>query len=416
MVAQSTPSLPPIIAGRYQLGTRLGSGGMGFVHRAIQLSVGRPVAIKFLHRSLNSPQDERRFIREARVLAQMNHPNAVQLIDYGASEGRHFIVTELLEGMSLGERIRSTGPLPVGLVRQIAEQTLSALYQAHTLGVVHRDIKPDNIFLAQLVGKPDFAKLIDFGIAKPLGARAAGSALTLEGNTIGSPRYMSPEQLRGKDVTGHSDVYSLGLTLYEALVGKSPFAGLPLPSVVAANLRQPLPRLELGPEGADVAELVARCTDKVAIRRPDAVAALELLTRHRPTLHVIPQRADGDADLASLRQAPDDADDCLVTLPPDRPAPRSRRAAAAPPQPPVPRIAPVRRVKPPRQPSHPHEASRSHERAARPHPDLQRTLRPGVHHAPVAPARSRLVTVTCKVLFALGALAAGAYLGTLLVG
>jgi serine/threonine protein kinase len=204
--------------GQYQITSEIGRGGMAVVYKARQPSLGRYVALKVLPPHLASDQDfVARFRREAMAAAQLNHPHIVTIHDVGQEGDTHFIVMEYLEGQSLFEILRATGPMPLERVVPIVQQVASALDYAHQHGFVHRDIKPANIILRS----DDHATLTDFGIAKAM----SGTSLTQTGTMIGTPQYMAPEQVQGDNVDQRADVYALAIVCYEMLAGAPPFTG-----------------------------------------------------------------------------------------------------------------------------------------------------------------------------------------------
>src|SRR5712692_4998023 len=206
--------------GSYRLIDRLGAGGMGEVWRAEDTRLLRPVAIKILsERIANDPEWKARFLREARTIAQMNHPNIATIYAIEQEADKLFIAMELVEGESLATVLARGALKPVQAVH-IVKQVAAALAEAHDKGVVHRDVKPDNI----IVGKRS-VKVLDFGIAKQLVSSSATPTLTQAGLIVGTPFYMSPEQALGQPVDARSDLFSLGVVLYEALAGKRPFEG-----------------------------------------------------------------------------------------------------------------------------------------------------------------------------------------------
>jgi len=207
-----------VFEGRYRIEAMLGRGGMGVVYRAHQLAVGRDVAVKVLHPALSADTATvDRFENEARVIANLRHPNTIKLVDVGRlPDARIFIVTELVEGRTLDELIASGLSLPAAL--GILVQVCDALSEAHQRGVVHRDLKPGNV-MVERIGVQDVAKVLDFGIAK----LAAQPKVTATGTVFGTPAYMSPEQAKGVPIDGRTDIYALGIMLYQVATGRLPF-------------------------------------------------------------------------------------------------------------------------------------------------------------------------------------------------
>src|SRR6195952_4753673 len=198
--------------GRYRLEARIGSGGMSTVYRAMDVTLERQVAIKLMNREVSSDSDQlERFRREARAVAQLSHPHIVGVIDAGEDDGRPYIVFEYVEGETLKDRIRRCGRLPVDESLAYAIEITRALGAAHTRAIVHRDIKPQNV----LIDEEGMAKVTDFGIARSLDEEG----LTADGRVLGTTDYVSPEQALGHIVNGQSDIYSLGIVLYEMLTG-----------------------------------------------------------------------------------------------------------------------------------------------------------------------------------------------------
>ena len=256
--------------GRYRLDAQIGAGGMSTVYRAFDTTLERRVAVKLMHREIASDSDQlERFRREARSVAQLSHPHIVGVIDAGEEDGRPYIVFEYVEGETLKERIRRMGRLPIDEAIAYAIEIARALGAAHGQQIVHRDIKPQNV----LVDEEGSAKVTDFGIARSL----EEEGLTADGRVLGTTDYVSPEQALGHDVDGQSDIYSLGVVLYEMLTGDVPFHGENQVSVAMKHVREDLPDVQvLRPEvSARLAAVLDRMTDKdLAVRHPDA-ATLE---------------------------------------------------------------------------------------------------------------------------------------------
>jgi serine/threonine-protein kinase len=223
--------LPPgtRLAKSYVIRERLGGGGMASVYLGEHTTIGRPVANKVLSRALTSkPSVVVRFLQEARASSKVRHENVVEVTDFGETgDGRPFMVMEYLEGENLGSTLREQGPLPWERARPMLLQLLAALQAAHEHGVVHRDMKPENVFRISRMGSDDFLKVFDFGIAKVLLGDDGNPAkpLTIEGQILGTPAYMSPEQCLGDPVDARSDLYAVGVIAYEMITGRTPFEG-----------------------------------------------------------------------------------------------------------------------------------------------------------------------------------------------
>lgn len=234
-----------MLADRYRIDERISEGGMGTVYRATHILMDKRVAIKVLHPSLAA--DDKivaRFSREARAASRISHPHALNVTDFGESDsGVVFLVMEYLDGKTLKEAIQSEGPMPLQRVVEIIKQVSGALDAAHAEGVVHRDLKSDNIMLMEAQNGSDWAKVLDFGIAKikePLGG--TDPALTAPNLIIGTPQYMSPEQCsQASEIDYHSDIYSLGIIIYEMLTGHVPFTGESPTAIMMKHLQEPPP-------------------------------------------------------------------------------------------------------------------------------------------------------------------------------
>ncbi|HVE81577.1 MAG TPA: protein kinase, partial [Myxococcales bacterium] len=214
-----------LIARKFRVEALLGEGGMGKVYRARQVALDKAVVLKVLRQSLQS--DERtvaRFQREAKAASRLNHPNSISMLDFGqAEDGSLYIAMEFVAGKDLHDILGREWPMPEGRVVRIVAQVLSALADAHLAGVIHRDLKPENIMLEQRRGEPDFVKVLDFGIAKIQDTSEDGPALTRAGFVCGTPEYMSPEQARGAALDARSDLYAVGVILYQMTSGLLPF-------------------------------------------------------------------------------------------------------------------------------------------------------------------------------------------------
>ncbi|WP_375773836.1 protein kinase [Archangium gephyra] len=213
------------IAQKYQVEALIGEGGMGKVYRARQVALDKLVVLKVLrHTLLGDDRTVARFKREAKAASRLNHANSISILDFGiAEDGALFIAMEFVPGQDLHTVLSKEGPLPEQRIVRIVSQVLSALYDAHNAGVIHRDLKPENIMVEQRRNEPDFVKVLDFGIAKIQDAEGEGPALTRTGFVCGTPEYMSPEQARGATLDHRSDLYAVGVILYQLLTGRLPF-------------------------------------------------------------------------------------------------------------------------------------------------------------------------------------------------
>jgi eukaryotic-like serine/threonine-protein kinase len=294
--------------GRYRLEARIGAGGMSTVYRATDETLQRQVAIKLMNREIASDSDQlERFRREARAVAQLSHPHIVGVIDYGEdldpAHPRPYIVFEYVEGETLKERIRRTGRLPITEAVAYAIEIARALGTAHAHHIVHRDVKPQNV----LIDEEGQAKVTDFGIARTLDEEG----LTVDGRVLGTTDYVSPEQALGRGVTGQSDLYSLGIVLYEMLTGEVPFRGENQIAVAMKHVREELPDVQykrpevsaalasvldtvtakrLEDRYADDAELIADLEDVLAIETARAGSATGEVTSVLRTLPAQTQR------------------------------------------------------------------------------------------------------------------------------
>ena len=292
------------LSGRYRLDARIGAGGMSTVYRATDETLQRQVAIKLMHREISTDSDQlERFRREARAVAQLSHPHIVGVIDYGEDDNRPYIVFEYVEGETLKERIRRCGRLPIPEAVAYAIEIARALGTAHARHIVHRDVKPQNV----LIDDEGQAKVTDFGIARTLDEEG----LTADGRVLGTTDYVSPEQALGRPVTGQSDLYSLGIVLFEMLTGEVPFKGENQVAVAMKHVREQLPDVQykrpeisaalasvvdtatakrLEDRYADDAELIADLEDVLAIEAARAGSATGEVTSVLRTLPSHTQR------------------------------------------------------------------------------------------------------------------------------
>jgi serine/threonine-protein kinase len=284
------PLIGIIIGGRYKVIKAVGAGSMGVVYKAIQISSGREMAVKVLT-SAEGPDSAhlRRFRREARAVSSLSHENIVRLYDFGFMEdGQPYIVTEFVKGRTLAQVLRERGRLPLSDVLPIARQVCHAVDEAHRVGVVHRDLKPENIILQdpeQRPGSPakpglvnKLVKVVDFGVAKIASDAASSASLTMEGKVCGSPGYMSPEQCKGFNVDVTSDIYSLGIILFEVISGHRPFSADSVMGLLFMHVNEQPPMmnalcLDLNVP-SEVEQVVRKALQKEAYERQQS--ALEL--------------------------------------------------------------------------------------------------------------------------------------------
>jgi serine/threonine protein kinase len=264
-----------LLAGRYRLEEPLGSGGHAYVYSARQEGLDRKVAVKLLKSAPGLNEDAlpphkvevlvKRFEQEAKLISQLRDPGTITMYDYGATDdGLLYMVVEFIEGDSLKELQRMLGAMQPNRVVKILEQLLYSLQEAHALGVLHRDIKPDNIMLFTHLGRRDQVKLLDFGIAKMVNSDSDGD-LTAEGSVVGTPRYIAPERIRGADLTPAADLYSLGLVAYEMLTGERVMAGLKGMRALQSQLSDPSIKL---PPNLDIPHNLRRIIDRMMEKDP----------------------------------------------------------------------------------------------------------------------------------------------------
>ncbi len=273
---ESDPLIGTTVASKYFVHQLLGRGGMGDVYKATHITLDRPVVVKLLKKSfLSDPSLVQRFHREARAASRLNHPNSINIIDFGqAEDGTLFMAMEFLSGRSLAVVITEDWPLPEERIVHMGAQMLSALAEAHALGVIHRDLKPANVMLEPRRDDPDFVKVLDFGIAKLNEPGENAARLTQAGTVCGTPGYMSPEQVYGEELDARSDLYAVGVILYEMITGLQPFEADTTMGLVTKHLNEPPPPLEERRPGVlvspDLANIVMWALQKNRNDRPSS--------------------------------------------------------------------------------------------------------------------------------------------------
>jgi len=263
--------------GQYHLDEKIGEGGMGVVYKASHAMLRRPTAIKLLHHA--SDHNLQRFEREVRLTAQLTHPNTVAVYDYGRTpDGVFYYAMELLDGIDLEQLVKHAGRIPPGRVIYILRQVADALTEAHDIGLIHRDIKPANIILCERGGRPDVAKVVDFGLVKNLQGDERSVAMSTDNLVIGTPLYLSPEAIRQPDaVGGRSDLYAVGAVGYFLLTGEPVFDGSSVMEVCSHHLHtEPRrPSARVGADlPADLEDVLLRCLAKEPDDRYAGAAAL----------------------------------------------------------------------------------------------------------------------------------------------
>mgnify|MGYP001233161292 CR=1 FL=1 len=258
-----------VLDGRYQLTAFIAEGGMGRVYRAEQRVLNRTVAVKLLKEMPDGGEEfQKRFFLEASLCARLSHPNTIRIFDYGCHGGQVFyIVMEFLEGRSVLELIKASAPLPIEHVIDIASQVCHALIEAHDAGLVHRDLKPSNLFATPDGVGGERIKILDFGVVKQLGDEME---ITRVQSVVGSPQYMSPEQIKGEPLDGRSDLYSLGAIMFQLLTGRVPFSGRDPMSVVMKHITEPVPSLVDVHPGLSIPVVIEDLVKRALAKTPDA--------------------------------------------------------------------------------------------------------------------------------------------------
>ena len=305
--AGDDPLLGAIVARKFRIEKLLGVGGMGKVYKARQLSLDKAVVVKVLHDQFREdPQLVQRFQREARAASRLNHPNSIQIIDFGQDDtGVVFMAMEFLQGQDLFALLKRDGPLPPDRLARVMIQVCSALAEAHEQNVIHRDLKPENIMVEDRRGQRDYVKVLDFGIAKIQDPESTGQALTQAGMVCGTPEYMSPEQARGLVLDPRSDIYALGVVMYQLAVGELPFVSdTPIGIVTKHILEAPTPPRQRRPDiPAALDGIILKAMEKDPAARFSTVVelgeALERFLKATTTATAVPAAMVGSSSASS---------------------------------------------------------------------------------------------------------------------
>jgi eukaryotic-like serine/threonine-protein kinase len=294
------PLIGKTIAGRFTIVDIIARGGMGKVYRAVQEPLDRICALKILNPKYEGEEDpefQRRFFLEAATAAKLNHPNTVTIFDYGRDGDTYFIAMEYVAGRTLFRALREEGPFTEKRVAFIVRQVGRSLREAHSLGVIHRDMKPANIVLVETSDERDTVKVLDFGLVKDV-TKEQGEDLTQQGLFMGSPKYMAPEQILGNPVSPPTDIYSLGIVAFELLTGEVPFDRGSSVKTLMAHVNEPVPRMREVNPAADVSSvmegIVRRCLSKDPSERFANIDAL---------LHALVEVEGGSGQFTDSRHA-----------------------------------------------------------------------------------------------------------------
>ncbi len=275
--AVADPLVGRVVADRYRIMSLLGRGGMGVVYKVEHVHIGKLMAMKLLHGGLVRAKDTvKRFQREAQAASRLSHPNTVQVFDFGRSEGLMYLVMEYVDGRDLGQMIRQDGTLTFERVARICAQICASVSEAHGHGIVHRDLKPENVMVSKPASHAEMAKVLDFGLAKLREGRGYAT-VTRAGAIVGTPYYMSPEQIRGDEVDGRADIYAIGAMMYKACTGVPPFAAPTPVGVLTKHLTEalvPPSQRAKRPLPPDVDRIVGRAMEKDRANRYESADAL----------------------------------------------------------------------------------------------------------------------------------------------
>jgi tRNA A-37 threonylcarbamoyl transferase component Bud32 len=269
-----------VIAERYTIVRQIGKGGMGKVYEAKHTSIDKKVAIKILNKDYSDDKEAlERFQQEAKIAGSVGHTNICEVLDFGTTdEGQPFLVMEYLEGDSVADMLDVRRTLPINVALTIVRQVLDALEEVHSRGIVHRDLKPENIILAHVKGQGIVVKLLDFGISKVMKPRTDSIRLTKTGTMLGTPYYMSPEQVRGnRDIEYSTDIWSCAVILYEMICGQVPFGGNNYNDVILSIVEDPFPdpRKLLPGLAPELAKMLRRAMEKDPLKRYDSATAFK---------------------------------------------------------------------------------------------------------------------------------------------
>jgi TonB family protein len=345
---QTDPMIGRVIAGRYRLLEKIGQGGMGAVYKGQHIKINRLTAIKLLTSELVSNQEFiTRFQREAEMASQIDHPNAVAIYDFGeAEDGLVYLAMEFVNGKPLSAILRKSGAFGIERVVRIAKQAAEALGAAHNLGIIHRDFKPDNIMICDKPGRPDWVEVVDFGIAKRAVADSQQAGLTQAGFVLGTPLYMSPEQVAGEELDPRSDLYSLALVVYEMLTCALPFEGSTTQSQMVKRLLEPPKPLSLIKPNLELRPAVESVIMRALSRKP--------ADRHSSTLEFAEalERASRSEPITQPQRGPTSPQPRPTQPPVDfspsaRPSPENFRSPSQPPAPSNPSYPPSNQSFPP---------------------------------------------------------------------
>ncbi|MBZ0236209.1 MAG: protein kinase, partial [Deltaproteobacteria bacterium] len=266
ITASNQAWLGKLVDGRYRVIEVVGRGGMGVVYKVEHVRMGKIAAMKVLHRDLaDDAEVVSRFEREATAVSRLQHPNTVQVFDFGTASGALYLVMEHVRGQDLAHIVDRDGPLPFARAAPLLVQILGALAEAHELGIVHRDLKPENIIITRTTGGRDFAKVLDFGLAKVI-EPGRDPDLSDHGQIVGTPYFMAPEQIRGEDIDARTDLYALGALMYRVLTGEYPHVAKSAVGVLTkhltAEVEAPSTRARSQGVAPDVDDIVLRAMAK----------------------------------------------------------------------------------------------------------------------------------------------------------